>query len=146
MVELVYDRFARNGATLEGAARERYAAIQRELAELHTRFANHLLANKEEYVLYLDSDQLGGLPESFVQAAAAAEHGQPGRYAILNTRSSMDPFLTYSDRRELREQVWRTYYNRGDNGDESDNNRLIAEILRLRHERVTLLGYGDYAQ
>jgi len=148
LVELVYDRFARNGATLEGAARERYAAIQRELAELHTRFANHLLADEEEYVLYLDSDQLGGLPESFVQAAAAAaaERGQPGRYAILNTRSSMDPFLTYSDRRELREQVWRTYYNRGDNGDESDNNRLIAEILRLRHERVALLGYGDYAQ
>ena len=148
LVDLVYDRFARNGATLEGPAKERYAAIQRELAELHNRFANHLLADEEKYVLYLDADQLGGLPESFVAAAAAAaaERGQPGRYAILNTRSSMDPFLTYSDRRELREQVWRTYYNRGDNGDENDNNRLITDILRLRHERVALLGYDNYAQ
>ena len=148
LVDLVYDRFARNGATLEGPAKERYAAIQRELAELQNRFANHLLADEEKYVLYLDADQLGGLPESIVAAtaAAAAERGQPGRYAVLNTRSSMDPFLTYSDRRELREQVWRTYYNRGDNGDENDNNRLITDILRLRHERVALLGYDNYAQ
>jgi peptidyl-dipeptidase Dcp len=81
LVELVYDRFARNGATLEGAARERYAAIQRELAELHTRFANNVLADEETYVLFLDRGQLGGLPESFVAAAAAAaaERGQPGR-------------------------------------------------------------------
>lgn len=148
LVELVYDQFARNGATLEGAAKERYAQIQNELAELHTRFANNVLADEEKYVLYLDSDQLGGLPESLVAAAAAAaeERGQAGRYAILNTRSSMDPFLTYSDRRELREQVWRTYYSRGDNGDDHDNNRVIADILRLRHERVVLLGYDSYAR
>ena len=147
LVDLAFDRFARNGATLEGAAGERYAAIQRELAELHTRFANNVLADEEGYVLFLDRDQLGGLPESLVAAAAAAaaERGQPERFAILNTRSSMDPFLTYSDRRELREQVWRTYYSRGDNGDEHDNNRIIADILRLRAERVKLLGYDNYA-
>lgn len=148
LVELVYDGFARNGATLEGVPRERYAEIEKELAELHTRFANNVLADEEKYVLYLEEDQLGGLPESFVAAAAAAaaERGEEGRWAILNTRSSMDPFLTYSDERELREKVWRTYYSRGDNGDENDNNRIIAEILRLRDERVGLLGYDNYAQ
>ena len=148
LVELVYDGFARNGATLEGAAKERYAEIEKELAELHTRFADNVLADEEKYVLYLEEDQLGGLPDSLVAAAAAAaaERGTPGSWAILNTRSSMDPFLTYSDERELREQVWRTYYSRGDNGDEHDNNRTIAEILRLRDERVALLGYDNYAQ
>ncbi len=148
LVELVYDGFARNGATLEGAARERYAAINQRLAELHTRFANNVLADEEGYVLYLTEDQLSGLPESFVAAAAAAaaERGREGEYAVTNTRSSMDPFLTYSDERALREQVWRTYYSRGDNGDEHDNNALLVEILRLRDERVGLLGYDNYAQ
>lgn len=147
LARLVYDQFARNGATLEGAAKERYAAIQQRLAELHTRFANNVLADEEGYTLFLDESQLGGLPQSFVQAAAAtaAELGQPGRYAIVNTRSSMDPFLTYSTDRALREKVWRTYYSRGDNGDEHDNNALIAEILALRDERVGLLGYDNYA-
>jgi len=148
LVELVYDQFARNGATLEVAAKERYAEINQRLAELHTRFANNVLADEEGYVLYLDESQLGGLPESFVKAAAAAaeERGRPGEYAVLNTRSSMDPFLTYSDERDLREKVWRTYYDRGDNADENDNNALIVEILELRDERVGLLGYDNYAQ
>lgn len=147
LVQLVYERFAHNGATLAGAAKERYAAIQKRLAELHTRFAQNVLADEEKYVLYLGPDQLGGLSEAFVQAAseAAAARGQEGKYAITNTRSSMDPFLTFSDERALREQVWRTYYSRGDNGDEHDNNALIAEILALRHERVRLLGYESYA-
>ena len=77
-------------------------------------------------------------------ARPTADH--EGEYAITNTRSSMDPFLTFSDERELREKVWRTYYSRGDNGDEHDNNALIAEILALRNERVQLLGYDNYAQ
>ena len=148
LVELVYDGFARNGATLEGEAKERYAAINQRLAELHTRFANNVLADEENYVLYLAEDQLSGLPDSFVKAAAAAaeERGRPGEYAVTNTRSSMDPFLTYSDERDLRETVWRTYYSRGDNADEFDNNELITEILQLRDERVGLLGYDTYAE
>ena len=147
LVELVYDRFARNGATLEGAAKERYAAIEQRLAELSTQFSNNVLADEEGYVLYLTEDQLSGLPESFVAAAAAAaaERGREGEYAVTNTRSSMDPFLTYSDERDLRERVWRAYYSRGDNGDAHDNNALIAEILRLRDERVGLLGYDTFA-
>ena len=147
LVELVYDEFARNGATLEGAAKERYAQINQRLAELYTQFGNNVLADEEGYVLYLDESQLSGLPASFVTAAAAAaeERGRPGEYAVTNTRSSMDPFLTYSDERDLRERVWRTYYSRADNGDEHDNNALVAEILQLRDERVGLLGYDDYA-
>ncbi|HUH13498.1 MAG TPA: M3 family metallopeptidase, partial [Longimicrobiales bacterium] len=147
VVELVYDGFARNGATLTGPAKARYAAINERLAQLHTAFANNVLADEEGYVTYLGPDQLGGLPESFARAAAAAagERGRPGAYAITNTRSSMDPFLTFSDERALRETVWRTYYSRADNGDEHDNNALIAEILQLRDERVGLLGYDDYA-
>ncbi|HET9766289.1 MAG TPA: M3 family peptidase, partial [Thermoanaerobaculia bacterium] len=98
LVKLVYDGFARNGATLTGAAKERYAAINQRLAELHTKFANNVLADEEGYTLFLDSSQLGGLPDSFKTGAAALakERGQEGKYAVANTRSSIDPFLTYS--------------------------------------------------
>ncbi len=147
LVWLSYDGFARNGATLEGEKKQRYAAINKRLAELHTKFGNNVLADEEGYLLYISKDQLMGLPESFIQSAAAAatERDQEGKYAITNTRSSMDPFLTFSEERELREKVWRTYYSRGDNGDEHDNNAIISEILELRHERVKLLGYDNYA-
>jgi len=146
LVQVIYDRFARNGATLEPDAKRRYAAIEQRLAALHTRFSNNVLADEEGPATNLDSDQIGGLPEAFVQAAAlaATSRGRDGTYAITNTRSSADPFLTFSDDRSLREQVWRTYYSRGDNGDEHDNNAILAEIVGLRHERVRLLGYDDY--
>ncbi|MHA6288125.1 M3 family metallopeptidase [Maricaulis sp. CAU 1757] len=148
LVQLTYDNFARNGATLEGEAAERYAEINQRLAELHTQFSNNVLHDEENYVTYISEDQLSGLPESFVEAAAsaAASRDRAGEYAITNTRSSMDPFLTFSDERDLREQVWRTYYDRGDNGDDYDNNAIIMEILELRDERVELLGYDNYAQ
>lgn len=138
---MIYNNFARNGATLEGEAKERYAEINKELATLHTKFANNVLADEENYVTYITADQLDGLPQSFINAIKTDD----GKYAIANTRSSMDPFLTYSTHRELREKVWRTYYDRGDNGDEFDNNELIKQILTLRDERVALLGYDDYA-
>ena len=143
-----YNRFARNGATLDGEAKKRYAEINQELATLHTQFSNNVLADEENYVTYITEDQLDGLPASFVTAAKAAAdaRGESGKYAITNTRSSMDPFLTYSTNRELREKVWRTYYNRGDNGDTFDNNDIIKRILTLRDERVALLGYDNYAQ
>ncbi|RMG68679.1 MAG: M3 family peptidase, partial [Bacteroidetes bacterium] len=148
LVELVYTRFAMSGAELDAAAKARYAEINQELATLHTQFANNVLADEEGYVTYLAADQLGGLPDSYVKAAAKAaeDRGKPGQYAVTNTRSSMDPFLTYSDERALREQVWRTYYARGDNGDEHDNNALITRILQLRDERVGLMGFDNYAQ
>ncbi|MBZ0111196.1 MAG: M3 family metallopeptidase, partial [Thermoanaerobaculia bacterium] len=147
LVELTYDSFARNGATLDGEAMERYAAINQRLAELHTAFSNNVLADEEGYTQYLTAEQLQGVPASFLSAAAAAagEAGHEGKYAVVNTRSSMDPVLTYADDRAVRESVWRNYYSRGDNGDEHDNNALISEILQLRDERVKLLGYENYA-
>lgn len=148
LVENRYKGLVRSGALLSGEDKARYAAINLELAELHQNFGNNVLADEENYVTYLTKDQLGGLPESVITAAASAakELGKEGQYAITNTRSSMDPFLTYSNERKLREVVWNKFYSRGDNGDEFDNNDIIAEILKLRHERVNLLGYKNYAQ
>jgi peptidyl-dipeptidase Dcp len=145
---LTYNGFASNGATLLGDAKARYAAINQEVVGLQTQFANNILADEENYVLFLNNEQLSGLSESLISAAANAAKGlgKEGQYAITNSRSSMDPFLTYSDERELREKVWTTYYNRANNGDEFDNNDLIKKILTLRNERVALLGYDNYSQ
>ncbi|AMM51881.1 peptidase M3 [Rufibacter sp. DG15C] len=146
-VQLIHEEFAMEGAGLDQAAKQRYAAINKELSSLYTSFANNTLADEEKYITYITKDQLSGLPESFVKAAAkaAADNGKPGQYAITNTRSSMDQFLTYSDNRALREKVWNTYYSRGDNGDANDNNQNITKILQLRDERVKLLGFDTYA-
>lgn len=147
VVDLIYKRFEMEGANLDAAKKERYAAINKELSSLYTKFSNNVLHDEENYVTYLTKDQLNGLSESFVKSAAkiATDKGQDGKYAITNTRSSMDPFLTYSTERELRKQVWTNYYSRGDNGDAYDNNKIIADILKLRRERVELMGYENYA-
>ncbi|NNK82923.1 MAG: M3 family metallopeptidase [Flavobacteriaceae bacterium] len=147
VLNLTYKSFEMNGANLDAAKKERYAAINKELSSLYTKFSNNVLNDEENYVSYLTEDQLGGLSEGFKKSAAqiAKDKGQEGKYAIVNTRSSMDPFLTYSTERELRKQVWNNYYSRGDNGDKYDNNKIIAEILKLRRERVELLGYKNYA-
>ncbi len=148
VIELIYEDFAMQGANLDKKDKERYAAINKELSALYTKFSNNVLADEENYVIYLEKDQLNGLPESYVKSAAqaAADRGKEGLYAVTNTRSSMDPFLTYSEERELREKVWKNYYSRGDNGDEYDNNAIVKQILELRDERVQLLGFDNYAQ
>lgn len=148
VVDLTYKSFEMNGAELSPEKKERYAAISKELSSLYTKFSNNVLHDEENYITYLTEEQLGGLTEGFIKSAAkiAADNGKEGMYAITNSRSSMDPFLTYSTERELRKKVWTNYYSRGDNGDEYDNNALIAEILRLRRERVELLGYSNYAE
>jgi len=117
LVKLTYDGFARNGATLNAEDKARYAAINKRLSTLHTNFGNNVLADEEGYILYINEDQLSGLSEGYIKAAAAtaASNGKEGQYAITNTRSSMSPFLTYSDERDLRQKVWETYYSRGDN-------------------------------
>lgn len=143
-----WNAFVRAGAKLDPTAKARVAQINGELAQAFTTFSQNLLADETDYVLYLKTEaELRGLPEDLRAAAAAAatERKRPGEYAILNTRSSMDPFLTYSDRRDLREKVWRTYYSRGDNGDAHDNNGVIQKILKLRVERANLLGYPTHA-
>lgn len=148
VVDLVYKEFEMQGAELDKAKKERYTAINKELSSLYTEFSNNVLHDEENYVTYLTKDQLGGLSDGFIKSAAniAADKGEKGKYAITNTRSSMSPFLTYSTERELRKQVWTNYYSRGDNGDEYDNNDIIAEILKLRRERVELLGYSNFAE
>ncbi|APS40301.1 MULTISPECIES: M3 family metallopeptidase [Salegentibacter] len=148
VIDLIYEEFAMEGANLNEEDKKRYAEINSELSELYTKFSNNVLAEEENYIVYLTEDQLSGLPESYVKAAAstAKANGEAGKYAVTNTRSSMDPFLTYSDERELREKVWKNYYSRGDNDDEFDNNEVIKKILKLRDERVELLGYENFAQ
>jgi peptidyl-dipeptidase Dcp len=148
VVQLVYENFAMEGADLSPEAKKRYAEINKELSSLYTAFGNNILADEEKYVVFFTKDQLSGLPESFVKAAAkaAADRGKSGQYAVTNTRSSMDQFLTYSDERGLREQVWKNYYSRGDNNDANDNKQNIVDILKLRRERVQLMGYDNYAQ
>src|SRR5438128_8181094 len=148
LVWLDYTNFVRAGARLEGAARQRVAEINQRLASLFTKFSQNLLADEKDYVLYLEKESdLAGLPGGVRAGAAeaAGARGHKGQWAILNTRSSMEPFLTYSDRRDLREKVWRTYYARGNNGDAKDNNATISEILKLRAERANLLGYKTHA-
>jgi peptidyl-dipeptidase Dcp len=145
---LYYTNFVRAGAKLSPAAKARVAAINERLAALFANFSQNLLADEADHVLYLGAEQdLAGLPQPLRAAArsAAAARGHGTEWAILNTRSSMDPFLTYSDRRDLREKVWRTYYSRGDNGDAHDNKKIITEILSLRAERASLLGYPTHA-
>ncbi len=148
VVDLIYKGFAMRGAALDEDKKSRYAAIDKELSTLYNTFSDNVLHDEENYVTYLDDTQLGGLSEGFIKSAAAIakSKGQDGKYAITNTRSSMDPFLTYSTERALRKQVWTNYYSRGDNNDEYDNKALIAEILKLRRERVELLGHQNYAE
>ena len=146
VVELIYKSFEMNGAALDSISKVRYANINRELSSLYTTFSNNVLHDEENYNTYLTEDQLDGLSDGYIKSAAriATAKGQEGKYAITNTRSSMDPFLTFSTNRELRKTVWTNYYSRGDNNDEYDNKDIIAKILELRRERVELLGYPDY--
>jgi|TARA_B110001469_G_scaffold25604_1_gene26387 peptidyl-dipeptidase Dcp len=148
VVELTYNGFAMRGAELGAEKKTRYAAIDKELSTLYNTFSDNVLHDEENYVTFLNDDQLDGLSEGFIKSAAAiaTEKEMEGSYAITNSRSSMDPFLTYSTNRDLRKQVWTNYYARGDNGDEYDNNNIIAQILKLRRERVELLGHKNYAE
>jgi peptidyl-dipeptidase Dcp len=145
---LYYTNFVRAGARLDAPAKARLSEINQRLAALFTSFSQNVLADENDYLLVLQGEaDLAGLPESVRSAAAAAAEarGHQGKWAVLNTRSSMEPFLTCADRRDLREKVWRTYYSRGDHGDAKDNKAIITEILRLRAERARLLGYPTHA-
>ncbi|MFQ5564260.1 MAG: M3 family metallopeptidase [Parvularculaceae bacterium] len=148
LVEDYYKTFVRRGAELDETDKARLTDINQRLATLYNQFSQNVLDDEENYVTWIDDEaDLAGLPDSVVaaMAAAAEDRGKPGQWAVTNTRSSMDPFLTYADNRSLREKVWRTYYDRGDNGDERDNNAIITEILQLRFERANLLGYPTHA-
>lgn len=159
LMDHLYKAFVRNGARLGVEDKQRLSKINTRLASLFTDFSQNVLDDEQDYVTWIDNEEgLKGLPESFVASlqSTAAERANKttktwgggatsGRWAVANTRSAMEPFLTYCDNRALREKVWKTYYNRGDNGDEHDNNAMIAEILKLRAARAKLLGYETHA-
>src|SRR5436309_1953452 len=145
---LYYTNFVRSGAKLDAKAKARLSEINQQLAGLFTKFSQNVLFEEDNQFVTLKSEaDLAGLPQSVrdAEAASAVTKKQPGTWVIINTRSSVEPFLTYSDRRDLREKVWRMFIMRGDNGDEHDNNATITEILQLRAERAKLLGYQTHA-
>lgn len=144
---LVYTNFVRAGAKLDATAKRELSSINQRLAELTTAFSQNLLASETDEVAFLtDAADTAGLPEDVKAAAAeaAAARDKPGQWAIQNTRSSVDPFLTFSSRRDLRENVWRMFVRRGDGG-ATDNNAIITETLTLRARRAKLLGYPTHA-
>lgn len=145
---LYYSNFVRAGAKLDAAAKARLSEINQDLARHFTKFNQNLLSDENDRYLELKTeDDLAGLPQSLRDAAAeqAKERKLSGVGAIANTRSSIDPFLTYSSRRDLREKASLLFVNRGDNSDEHDNNAGISEILQLRAERAKLLGFPTHA-
>ncbi|MFC5271994.1 M3 family metallopeptidase [Adhaeribacter terreus] len=143
-----YTNFVRAGAKLDATQKTRLSELNQQLANLYTKFSQNLLADEMNGMVVIEKESdLAGLPQSLKDAAAnaAASKQMAGKWVITNTRSSVDPFLTYSDNRALREKVWRMFVNRGDNGGTTDNNAIITEILQLRAERAKLLGYETHA-
>ena len=151
LVDDRYKSFVRQGARLGTDSKRKLSEINAQLAGLFTQFSQNVLADESKTIAVTSPAELEGLPESVVDAMAAAgregakEGDKSSQWVINNTRSSMEPVLTYAKNRDLREKVWRTYYSRGDNGDERDNNQLITAILKLRAERAILLGYKTHA-
>jgi peptidyl-dipeptidase Dcp len=148
VLERYYLRFVRAGAALDAGAKARLADINVRLATLGTAFSQNVLADEQSYTLVLDGeDDLAGLPD-FVRAAARAaaeERGLAGKHVITISRSSVEPFLQFSARRDLREKVFRAWIARGDGSGASDNKAIIAEMVALRAERARLLGYATFA-
>ena len=149
VLERYHTSFRRSGAGLPKDKKDRLAAITERLASLGTEFSQHVLADEQSWTLTLDSeDDLAGLPDFLRTAAsqAARERKQDGKYVITLSRSSVEPFLQASRRRDLREKAFRAWIARGDNGDKNDNKAIIAETVALRAERAKLLGYDNFAK
>jgi peptidyl-dipeptidase Dcp len=149
VLERYHTAFVRAGAALAPDARARLADINTRLALLGTRFGQNVLADEKGYTLTLEREEdLAGLPDFVRQAAQAAaeQRGRPGKHVITLGRSSIEPFLQFSSRRDLREKAFRAWAARGDNGTETDNQGLIAEMVALRRERAQLLGFSSHAQ
>ena len=146
LLETTHEDFIRAGAQLDGADRERFAEIRSQLAGLYTRFGQNEQADREAWTLQLSEEDLQGLPSYLISAAAGAadDRGMEG-HVITLARSSVEPFLRTSPDRELREQAWRAWTQRGDNDNENDNKETIREILALRLEMANLLGFETFA-
>ena len=147
LVTRVYEHSVRRGAKLDEAGKARLSEINQDLARCFAEFRAKVLADEDAWTVLEGDRDLAGLPASFVATARAAaeERGLTDRAAIVNTRSSVDPFLSASTRRDLREAVWKKFKSRGDNGDANDTKATIAAIVRLRAERAALLGFATHA-
>jgi peptidyl-dipeptidase Dcp len=147
LIERYHLRFVRSGALLNPEQKERMAAISERLASLQTLFGQNVLHDERDWQLVLGETDLDGLP-GFARAAAAQaaeERGMAGRYAVTLSRSAVEPFLTFSSRRDLRRALWEAWTARGAHGGASDNAPIIREILALRAEQARLLGYENFA-
>jgi peptidyl-dipeptidase Dcp len=146
LLERYHTRFVRAGAALDQQAQDRLAGINEQLASLGTRFGQNVLADEKSYSLVLEPADLAGLPDFAVAAArsAAAERGLPDKHVITLARSSIESFLQFSARRDLREKAFHAWIMRGENGGATDNRAVIAEMVALRAERATLLGFATY--
>jgi peptidyl-dipeptidase Dcp len=148
LLERHHLRLVRAGALLGPAHKARMAAINERLASLHTLFGQNVLHDERQWQLVLEADDLAGLPD-FVRGAAAQaaeERGLAGRWVVTLARSSAEPFLTFSSRRDLRQTLWQAWTGRGAYPGAADNRPLIHEIIALRAEQARLLGYRDFAQ
>jgi peptidyl-dipeptidase Dcp len=147
VLERYHTRFVRSGAALEKKAQDRLAAINERLASVGTQFGQNVLSDEKSFVMVLEESDLAGLPD-FARAAAQAaaeERGHSGKYVITLARSSVETFLQFSARRDLREKAFQAWIARGENGGATDNRGLIAEMVALRAERARLLGFANFA-
>jgi peptidyl-dipeptidase Dcp len=144
----LYREFVRNGANLSPEDQVKLKAINQKLSVLTVTFDQNVLGENNLYRLVVDKDGLAGLPESVIEPASevAKAAGQDGKWAFTLQRPSIFPFLQYSENRELRHQIFNAYTNRGNNGNEFDNNKILAEIIALRAERAKLLGYRNHSE
>ena len=147
LLEKTYRGFVRAGALLDAEQKARLKAINGELSLASVKFGQNILAENNNYTLMLESSDLDGIPANVRdQAREKAEAmGKKGKYAFTLHKPSLIPFLTYSQKRELREEIYKAYLNRCNNGDEYDNKQLINDFIRLRTEKAHLLGYPSYA-
>jgi peptidyl-dipeptidase Dcp len=143
-----YEGFVRRGAKLDETQKAQLSGYNQQLATLFSEFNSHLLADEATFTKASEAD-MAGVQQDVKDAAAsvAKAKGLPaGTYAIRNTRSAVEPVLSFGTNRALREKVWRAFVNRGDNGDANDTNAIIAKIVKLRADRAHLLGFKNHAE
>jgi len=147
LLENFYKSFVRNGANLNKQDQDTLRQLNKQLSVLTVKFSQNVLAETNNFKMFVNKEDLKGLPESVISTAAetAKEAGQEGKWAFTTQRPSMFPFLQYSSNRNLREQLYHAYTNRGNNGNEFDNNKVLAEIIKLRAQRAKLLGYKTHS-
>ena len=141
-----YKDFVFNGGKLDADTKTKVADINQKLAALQTKFSQNLLADEEGITLDLTEAEAKALPEALRENAAEMAKSKKSKgWVVANTRSSIEPFLTYCTDRSLRQKAWNMFVNRGDNGDTHDNNNIITQILSLRAQKAKLMGYQTHA-